>query len=185
MADETVQDVEEQGGAPAAAPVAPGSGEVERRLAEVEGQNARMVQTLVQQYLNGLPEDKRAAAQLEIATRLHHEKEAQLEAQAKRIVIREKALEYGLDRAELEKLALNVSAPEDIDAIAGTISNYKKEVEKAKKRVVDSVEEPAIAGVRPDSGGQGSAPSRQDILNQYRGTGKIAEMREALRAAGY
>lgn len=186
MADENAQGVEEQGGAPAAVNPAPGSGEVERRLAEVENREQQLLQLAITQHLNSLPEDKRAAAQLEIADRLRREKEARLEEQAKRLVIRQAALDHGLSREELEEAgALDIVNPEAIERLAKTISKLKGDVKESKRRSVESREEPAIAGVRPDSGGQGGAPSRQEIVAKYRGSNDIAGLRQALRAAGY
>lgn len=186
MADENAQGVEEQGGAPVAVNPAPGSGEVERRLAEVENREQQLLQLAITQHLNSLPEDKRAVAQLQIAEKLRQEKEARLEEQAKRLVIRQAALDHGISREELEEAgALDIMNPQAIERLAQTLAKYKTDARESKRRAVESREEPAIAGVRPDSGGGGGAPTRQEIVAKYRGSNDIVGLRQALRAAGY
>lgn len=190
MADEQEGQVAvEEGGAPQAAPAkeAGAPPELVARMQELEGQNQRLAAAQLEQLINGLPENQREAAKLEVAKRLMAQREAAIEAAAKRTVIREAALEHGLPIEEFAEIAKDISNPQTIVRLAQREAKLRKEAQAERQRASEARGTPAAAETRPDSGGGSGAgrPTYDEITRKYRGTGQIAAMRRELAQYGY
>lgn len=184
---------QEAAGAPSADPK---FADLERQLAQeregrerLEKQLGQLTPLALEQWIAAQPKEKQPEIRQALAVRLAEkqriDQEAALEAQAKRVLIREAALEHGVPHAELEEIAIHLVDPEAVQKLAKRLAKQRADEQRSAEQAQGARAEPAIAGVRPDGGGGGSGITRQSITAKYRGTGNLQGMYAELREHGF
>ena len=175
--------------------VEPGTADTDARLRLVEAELAQARQLTaqfaqqtaasqaqqVQTALAALPPEQRAAAEARLW-------EIYKETESKKILVEREANNYGLVGAERELFVRRALAIANPQAVVDYAKEFTEERKLIRRPDVPATE-PGLVNARPDAGGTGSARTREEIMAPYMAggdrMGKLAEMRAALRSAGY